>query len=149
MSISEYQVWNLTFFFNCHLAVPWPTLGHSQGDSLTNLMLITAFEQVRPEGHREPHNEVGSLSPAERPAGFEQGTFQFWFQHLNPLGSLTWALNFSFLYLIHAITSAHASTCATSLMHVKSSMRHFCLWHLLSGTLEWRKWKKNEKHWIE
>ena len=31
------------FFFNCYLAVPRPTLGHSQGDSLTNLMLITAF----------------------------------------------------------------------------------------------------------
>ena len=31
------------FFFNCYLAVPRPTLGHSQGDSLTNSMLITAF----------------------------------------------------------------------------------------------------------
>ena len=54
------------FFFNCYLAVPQPTLGHSQGDSLTNPMLITVFVQVRPEGHREPLNEVGSLSPAER-----------------------------------------------------------------------------------
>ena len=32
----------LFFFFNCYLGVPRPTLGHSQGDSLTNLMLITA-----------------------------------------------------------------------------------------------------------
>ena len=31
------------FFFNCYLADPRPTLGHSQGDSLTNPMLITAF----------------------------------------------------------------------------------------------------------
>ena len=31
------------FFFNCYLAAPWPTLGHYQGDSLTHLMLITAF----------------------------------------------------------------------------------------------------------
>ena len=31
------------FFFNCYLAVPQPTLGHSQGDSFTNPMLITAF----------------------------------------------------------------------------------------------------------
>ena len=31
------------FFFNCYLADPRPTLGHSQGDSLTNQMLITAF----------------------------------------------------------------------------------------------------------
>ena len=74
------------FFFNCYLAVPRPTLGYSQGDSLTNLMLITAFVHVRPEGHREPRSEVGSLSPAERPAGFAPGTFQFWLQHLKPLG---------------------------------------------------------------
>ena len=31
------------YFFNCYLAVPQPTSGHSQGDSLTNSMLITAF----------------------------------------------------------------------------------------------------------
>ena len=31
------------FFFNCYLAVPRPTLGHSWGDSLANPMLITAF----------------------------------------------------------------------------------------------------------
>ena len=49
-------------------------------------MLITAFVHVRPEGHREPRNEVGSLSPAERLAGFEPGTFRFWLQRLNPLG---------------------------------------------------------------
>ena len=30
-------------FFNCYLAVPRPTLGHSRGDSLTNPMLITAL----------------------------------------------------------------------------------------------------------
>ena len=31
------------YFFNCYLASIWPTLGHSQGDSLTNPILITAF----------------------------------------------------------------------------------------------------------
>ena len=31
------------FFFNCYLAATWPTLGYSQRDSLTNLMLITGF----------------------------------------------------------------------------------------------------------
>ena len=30
-------------FFNCYLADPRSTLGHSQGDSLANPMLITAF----------------------------------------------------------------------------------------------------------
>ena len=42
-------------------------------------MLITAFVQIRPEGYREPCNEVGSLNPAKRLAGFEPGTFRFWF----------------------------------------------------------------------
>ena len=34
---------SLVFSFNCYLAVPRPTLGYSQGDSLTNSMLITTF----------------------------------------------------------------------------------------------------------
>ena len=77
--IKEYKrsLQEFFFFFNCYLADPRPTLGHSQGDSLTNPMLIAAFYLIRPEGHREPRNEVGSLSPAERLAGFEPGTFRF------------------------------------------------------------------------
>ena len=78
--------WNLFFFFNCYLPVLWPTLGHSQGDSLINPMLITVFVQVQLKGHWEPCNKVGSLSPAECQAGFEQGTLWFWLQCLNPLG---------------------------------------------------------------
>ena len=58
------------FFFKLLLAVPWPTLGHSQGGTLTNPMLITAFVQVQPEGHQEPRNEVGSLGPVEHLAGY-------------------------------------------------------------------------------
>ena len=72
------------YFFNCYLAVPRPTFGHSQGD--VNPMLITAFVHVQPKGHREPRNKVGSLSPAERLVGFEPGTFRFLLQRLNPLG---------------------------------------------------------------
>ena len=34
------------FFFNCYLALPWPTLGNSREDSLTNPMLITAFSTI-------------------------------------------------------------------------------------------------------
>ena len=60
----------LFIFFNCYLVVPWPTLDHSQEDSLTNMLLTTAFVQVRPEGHWEPCNEVGSLSPAKCLVGF-------------------------------------------------------------------------------
>ena len=65
------------YFFNFYLTVPLPTLSHSHGDSLTDLMLITAFVRVWPEGDRELPNEVGSLSPAERLVGFEPGTFRF------------------------------------------------------------------------
>ena len=41
---------------------------------------------IRPEGHREPRNEVGSLRTAEHLVGFELGTFRFSLQRLNPLG---------------------------------------------------------------
>ena len=74
------------YFFNCYLGVPLPVLGHSQGDSLTNLMLITAYVPILPEGHWEPCNKVGCLSPAEHLVGFEPGTFWLLFQHLKPLG---------------------------------------------------------------
>ena len=68
------------------MAAPWPTLGQYWGDSLTHPMLITAFSHFQPEGHQEPHNEVGSLSLTTCLVGFEPGTFQFWLIHLNPLG---------------------------------------------------------------
>ena len=61
----------LLLFCKCYLAAPRPTLGHSQEDNLTNLMLITAFVQVPPKGHREPHNEVAYLSLAECLEGFD------------------------------------------------------------------------------
>ena len=38
-------------------------------------MLIIMFLQFYPEVHREPHNKVGSLSPADPLVGFEPGTF--------------------------------------------------------------------------
>ena len=50
---------------NCYLAAPRPTLGHYRGDSLTHPMLITYVLHIRPEGHREPRSEVGSLSPTK------------------------------------------------------------------------------------
>ena len=75
----------LFFNFNCYLAAPRPTLGHYRRDSLTHPMLISVLH-FRPEGHREPRNEVGSLSPVECQVGTEPGTFQFLLQRLNPLG---------------------------------------------------------------
>ena len=40
-------------------------------------MLITSLYLFRPEVHREPRDEVGSLSTAKCLAGFEPRTFQF------------------------------------------------------------------------
>ena len=62
-------------FFNCYFTVPQPTLGHSQGDSLTNPMLVSVFVQFQLAGNQEPCNEVGSQSPAECIVWFEPGTF--------------------------------------------------------------------------
>ena len=76
----------IIIIFNCYLAVPRPTLGHSQGDSLANPVLITVYVRIQPKGHWELRNKVGSLSPAEHLAGFELGTFWFLFQRLSPLG---------------------------------------------------------------
>ena len=67
----------LSCFLNCYLAVPRPTMGHSRRDILTNPMFIAAFVHFRPEGHQEPRNEVGPISPAERLVGFEPETFLF------------------------------------------------------------------------
>ena len=49
-------------------------------------MLIIIFVKLRLESHREPRNEIELLTPAESPAEFKLGTFQFLWQHLNPLG---------------------------------------------------------------
>ena len=65
------------FFYNQYLAIPWSTLGHSQGGSLPNLMLIIVIVQFQPKGHQEPFNEVGSQSLVELLVGFKLETFQF------------------------------------------------------------------------
>ena len=62
-------------FFNCYLAVPQPTLGHSWEKSLTNPMLTFVFYnqcflQFWPEGHWEHCNKVWSLSWVECLWGF-------------------------------------------------------------------------------
>ena len=49
-------------------------------------MLVTAFLHFWPEGHQQPRSEVGSLSTAERLAGFKPGSFRLWLQRFNPLG---------------------------------------------------------------
>ena len=59
----------VNFFFNCYLAAP---LSRGQPHSPDVNHCILHFQ---PEGYREPHNEVGTLSLAERLVGFEPGTF--------------------------------------------------------------------------
>ena len=69
------------------------------------------------------------------------------FDHFKPISKLKtifckyWTLIKIKISMMHVIAHAHASTHATVLMCVKNSTCHFSLWHLLSGTLEWRKWK--------
>ena len=65
---------------------PRSWLPRSQLFKLHSLDVNQDVLDFRPEGHREPRNKVGSLSPAERLLGFESGTFQFLLQRLNPLG---------------------------------------------------------------
>ena len=52
--------------FNCYLAVLWQTLGHSQVDSFTNPVLITALSKYWSGSHQELRHTVGSASLAER-----------------------------------------------------------------------------------
>ena len=87
---------------------------------------------IWPEGHWEPHIEVGSLSLAKHLAGFEPGTFQF-LQHLNPLGhSLsvvertspstqpTWFTCWNiYLHLNFFIIKSSSYTCYYQILHPK------------------------------
>ena len=77
MKINHYNnTQKIEVFFNSYLPAPQHTLGNSQGDSLPNPILITAFYLLRPEDHQQPRNEVGYLSLARCLEGFKPGTFQ-------------------------------------------------------------------------
>ena len=47
--VVTFRVSEFLFFFNCYLAVPRPTLGHSPGVSLTNPMLSLHFNDIDPK----------------------------------------------------------------------------------------------------
>ena len=68
---------NFAIFFISYLGVSRPTFGYDWGDSLTHLILITAFVKFRREGHRELRNEVGFVSPIKYLVGFKLGAFRF------------------------------------------------------------------------
>ena len=76
-SFDEYPNSDLSFNFNCCLAVPQTILGNCQGDNLTSLLITEFLFHVRTEGHwelcnevgyREPCNEVESIRPIKHPA---------------------------------------------------------------------------------
>ena len=54
----------------------------------SNPMLISMFSLFGPEGHWEPCNKVGSLSPAEHLVGFEPRTFYSNHNNLTQLATL-------------------------------------------------------------
>ena len=56
------------------------------GQGTASLNVNHCILHFQPQGYREPQNEVGSLSLAERLVEFEPRTFQFLLQSLNPLG---------------------------------------------------------------
>ena len=60
-------------FLNCSHSQLWGILEGQPYQSDVNHCVCTILTQ----GHREPRNEVGSLSPAERLVGFEPKTFRF------------------------------------------------------------------------
>ena len=95
MSRARPQVWGSRHFnfFNSYLAALRSTLGYYRGDSLTYLMLITAFLQFWPKGHWEPHYEIGSLSLVRCLVGFELGIFQLFFLFVFNWDSLHARLN--------------------------------------------------------
>ena len=89
------NAWNLCFYsvlslvaiffqllFGCPLANFGSLLRGQPHSPDVNLCVLHFW----PEGHRELHIEVGSLSPGECLVGNELGTFRFLLQHLNPLG---------------------------------------------------------------
>ena len=64
----------------------------------------------------------------------------FLFKHILDLFVILHTIT-SFIDLMCVIARAHTSTSATN-------MCHFCLWHLLSETMEWRKWKHQTSNWL-
>ena len=85
---------------------------------------MNAFFHFWPEGHREPRNEVGSLSPAKRLVGFEAGVFWFLLQRLNPLGHsprkcMSHTQNVKFYKLPHLIIFLTSTFTNTTLQFLK------------------------------
>ena len=81
-------IYELLLFFKCYLAAPRPTLRPLLRGQPHSPNVNHYFLHIRPEVHREPLSEVGSLSPVERLVGFELWTFRFWYKALTHLFQL-------------------------------------------------------------
>ena len=60
------------YFCNYYLAAPLQILGHYRGDRVTHPILVTVLYLLRPERHRKPRDEAGSLSPAKSLPGWNR-----------------------------------------------------------------------------
>ena len=102
---------------------PTTNFGLFSRGSLTNLMLITALYLCWPEGHWEPCNKVGSLSPAKRLVGF-----------LMQKGLLQMCCKFSGVYLFMGMVSVKLQSGFVEIL-----LLHFCslvgLFHVCRASL--------------
>ena len=69
-----HQRW-ISFIWN--LAVQLPTFYHYQGKNSSYVNAYILIPNFRLRSQQKPRNEVGSQRPAEHPAEFGLGTFQF------------------------------------------------------------------------
>ena len=86
-SITSLNLVTFTFFdfFQLLFGCPTAIFGQLSMDQPHSPDVNHCVLRIPPQSHREPCNEVGSLSPAKCLVRFEWGTFQFWLQRLNPL----------------------------------------------------------------
>ena len=67
----------LIFFFKLLFGCPTANFGPLSRGQPDSPDVNHCVLHIQPEGHREPHSEVGFLSPATCLVGFELGTFRF------------------------------------------------------------------------
>ena len=91
-------------------------------------IIIAAFLQIRPKGHREPCNQVGSLSLVEFLMDFEQRIFRFYLQRFSPLDHSPQIRSLSHSPLSHYVTHQlfHFGTVSKMFVFPSASVFIFC-----------------------
>ena len=92
--------------------------------------------------------KLSGINKMNKSQHYQKEKGKVWLVYLHATFMYAIMLSSILIHLMHAIAYALVSIHTTSLMHVKKSMCHFCLWYLLSGTLQWRKWKHQTTNWI-